>query len=107
MVLTAICRQDDYLAALLCLRRRRALTPASFLKRTRLVDQAGFKATWTRWIHDYFEANMSREPHAKYRQFKRFARHSTCSGLFLICLPTHLMAAPSTPPGSLDPTVGP
>ncbi len=33
-------------------------------------------------------------------------------GLFLICLPTHLMAAPSmaapsTPPGSLDPTVGP
>jgi predicted transglutaminase-like cysteine proteinase len=23
-------------------------------------------------------------------------------GLFLICLPTHLMAAPSTPPGSLD-----
>ena len=28
-------------------------------------------------------------------------------GLFLICLPTHLMAAPSTPPESLDPTVGP
>src|SRR5260221_1010528 len=28
-------------------------------------------------------------------------------GLFLICLPTHLMAAPSTPRGSLDPTVGP
>src|SRR6266436_2638942 len=78
MVLTAICRQDDYLTALFCLRRRRALTPAVFLKRTRLVDQAGFKATWTRWIHDYFEANMSREPHAKYRQFKRFARRSTC-----------------------------